>query len=480
MIKFEEKIYNHAEVLACNQSADEENSTEDTQTEVAEEVQSQATQEQSASDQIEDLTQSSSDQVENLEAANNVYLSIMEDLQEKTVKLEESQEAFMNLMDDLEKQKAESEEARAFVVNILRVMSEMVVVLNPDGTINMINPSINKTLGFTQEELLGADLEKILIDVGKVKAIILNRTEEDSIDQADKVFLTKTGEKIPVLFSISKMLDKNNAITGFVCVASDITDRKIIEDEIKSELKDATSQLVQSEKLTAIGELTAGVCHELNQPLNVMKIISQSAQREMAKGRYTLEDIEKDFPDILEQVNKAREIIDHMRLFSRNTDSSEEKVKRVINTVVESALKFIGAQLKTHQIELVQELDPNLPPILCDPIRLEQVFLNIVTNARLALEKCTKEGAKCITIKSYRKEDMVVVEIQDNGPGIPDKIKEKIFNPFFTTRKQGEGTGLGLSISTKIIAEHKGKIELDSEENSFTVFRIIIPAVCEG
>ncbi len=247
------------------------------------------------------------------------------------------------------------------------------------------------------------------------------------------------------------------------------------------ELKEATVQLIQSEKLSALGELTAGVAHELNQPLNGIKIISQSMLRDIEKNRFEEEDVGDDLNEIVSQVNKMAEIIDDMRIYTRHTEGSSEEMID-INSVIEGPLKLLDQQLKNHNIEVLRELAPDLAKFAGDPIRLEQVFMNLITNARSALDGCGKEN-KRIEIRTYKADNhgstpdnaAVVVEVKDNGEGIPENLRDKIFQPFFTTKEPGKGTGLGLSVSNTIIEEHKGRFEMDSQVGEGTTFRVILP-----
>jgi len=240
-----------------------------------------------------------------------------------------------------------------------------------------------------------------------------------------------------------------------------------------SELKETTAQLIQSEKLAALGELTAGVAHELNQPLNVTKIICQSILRDIQRGEYDQEIVAADLPEVVNQINKMAEIIDHMRVFTRRSEG-EVKEKIDVNTLVKGAFKFLEQQLKDHNIEVIKELRSDLPQVIGDPVRLEQVFMNLITNARHALESCEKKNKK-MEIKSLIDKSFVVVEIRDNGNGISEELKSKIFQPFFTTKEPGKGTGLGLSVSNKIMEEHRGKIELESQAGEGALFRVSLP-----
>jgi signal transduction histidine kinase len=172
------------------------------------------------------------------------------------------------------------------------------------------------------------------------------------------------------------------------------------------------------------------------------------------------------------------EIIDHMRIFTRRSEGVTRK-EIDLNSIVEGAFKFLGQQLRNNNIEVQEDLGSYLPKVSGDPIRLEQVFLNLVSNARNALEGGGKEK-KMIEIRTYADNtnglSSVVIEVKDNGGGVPEHKREKIFQPFFTTNAPGKGTGLGLSVSNKIIEEHQGRIELDSTVGEGATFKVILPA----
>ncbi|MFH1489656.1 MAG: ATP-binding protein, partial [Pseudomonadota bacterium] len=327
-------------------------------------------------------------------------------------------------------------------------------------------------LGY-EEELVGQHVAKIFPKEQIFEDTRLAKFIKDgSVRNYDETFLTKKGEQISVSFSGSVMRDHDGNLEGFLGIARDMREirwfiRKLEDkaqelEKSNEDLKKATVQLIQSEKLSALGELTAGVTHELNQPLNGIKIISQSILRDIEKNQLEEEDIGDDLTEIVGQVNKMAEIIDHMRIYTRQTEGDSEEMVD-INKVIEGPLKLLNQQLKNHNIDLVMELTPDLPKIMGDPIRLEQVFMNLINNARNALESCGREN-KRIEIRSYKTDNQgsatgnhaVAVEVMDNGDGVPEHLREKIFQPFFTTRESGKGTGLGLSVSSKIIEEHRG------------------------
>ncbi len=255
-------------------------------------------------------------------------------------------------------------------------------------------------------------------------------------------------------------------------------DQTLALEKANAELKDTTVHLIQSEKLSALGELTAGVAHELNQPLNGIKIISQSILRDIERGEHDESELREDLTDVVDQVNKMAEIIDHMRIFTRRSD--EMRMEEVdVNGVLQGPFKLMGQQFKNRNIDIVMNLLPDLTKVYGDAIRLEQVFMNLITNARNAVDENGRDE-KRIELHTYNGDGesggkFIVAEVRDNGTGIPENIRDKIFQPFYTTNEPGKGTGLGLSLSNKIIEEHNGMIEVESEVGAGTVFKVMLP-----
>ena len=241
----------------------------------------------------------------------------------------------------------------------------------------------------------------------------------------------------------------------------------------------AEQQLIQASKMATLGEMATGVAHELNQPLSVIKTASRFFIRKIhRKEKIEDEILETMAGEIDSYVDRATKIINHMRQFGRQSDVTLEKV--LVNDVLDKTLEILGQQLKVRGIEIVKDFDLDLPQILADPNRLEQVFINILINARDAIDEKWQsqphqKGAKKITLKTSVAEKKIVVEINDSGPGIPDSLLERIFEPFYTTKKVGQGTGLGLSISYGIIKDCKGSIQAVSEKNGGARFIIKFP-----
>ena len=240
-------------------------------------------------------------------------------------------------------------------------------------------------------------------------------------------------------------------------------------------------QLVQSEKLAALGEVTASIAHEMKQPLNAMKIICQALLRDIKKGRLQEEDVKKGFDNVVTQVNRSAELIDHMRTFTRKT-VGEVHAQFDVNTCVTAVGRFFSMQLRENSITLEQQLTSGLPPVTHDPNRIEQVVLNLVTNARHALADIDRPQ-KTVKVLTYAAEasesplgqQSVVIEVADNGPGVPIELQQKIFESFFTTKEAGKGTGLGLSISARIVKEGGGDLVLVSAPGEGASFKVYLP-----
>ncbi|MFC1461978.1 ATP-binding protein [Verrucomicrobiota bacterium] len=407
-----------------------------------------------------------------LQEAQVASLNLMEDMEEKSRQLQDSQTASLNLMEDMEKQRAELSRAKAYIDNIFRSMVDSLIVTTPDDRISTVNSATCSLLGYTDNDLINKPMETVL---GKGK--LPPEDADDSFKRFDTSYLTKDHEEIPVSLSVSMVKDPDGKAAGLLYVARDMRESHLLRELEKSnrELKEATAQLIQAEKLSALGELAAGVAHELNQPLNVIKIICQSITRDLQKERYEEGTLRRDLPDILDQVGKMAQVIDHMRIFSRRAEGLPmEHVD--LNILLEGAFKFLGQQLMDHGIQVVKNFAPDLPSVIGDPIRLEQVFMNLITNARTVLED-SGASDRTIVVRTYRvkNEDAIRTDIADNGPGVSKDITEKIFQPFFTTKEPGKGTGLGLSVASKIIEEHKGSIRLISTPGDGATFTVILP-----
>lgn len=322
------------------------------------------------------------------------------------------------------------------------------------------------TKPFEPEELLTR------VNTHLSRKIMMEKLEQQNIELEKEINQRKISEE--ELKKYQNYLEKlvkdrtSDLITSNENLKAEINERKQIE-----------SELIQSEKLSALGELSASLVHELSQPLFSIQLLAQILIKNIDSNQLEIENLQIDLNEIVTQIKKMDEIMHHMKSFSHKSDNDLTEAVS-INKVIEGPLKVCQKQLAHQNIEVKLQLNPELPQVKGNSNRLEQVLLNLINNARHALDDCQKKD-KTIEIKSYHNmnKDLnyVVLEVKDNANGIPENAKEKLFQSFFTTKAPGKGTGLGLSISNKIIADHEGKIEVESEVGKGALFRIILPVI---
>jgi PAS domain S-box-containing protein len=326
------------------------------------------------------------------------------------------------------------------------------------------NKSVKDMYGFEKDEIAGRSFLDLFLDEEKDHYAfkIMTSAYINQVKQVDK-----NGKSLfaAIRFSPSEFLDQKVLLV----TASDITKRL-----------EAEQQLIHAGKMATLGEMAAGIAHELNQPLSVIKAAGSYCLKK-AKNNMKIED--KDFISMLEKidrnVDRSANIIGHMRQFARKSEVVLAEVQ--VNDVLKRAYDIFSQQLKIRGIGVTWDIEQNLPTIMADSSRLEQVFLNLLLNAKDAIEEKwwspkPAPGTKKITLKTALEGNMVIVEVKDTGIGISEDIANKIFEPFFTTKQVGKGTGLGLSISYGIIKDCHGDIKMTMNEKGETSFRIFFPA----
>jgi len=242
---------------------------------------------------------------------------------------------------------------------------------------------------------------------------------------------------------------------------------------------EAEQQLIQASKMATLGEMATGVAHELNQPLSVIKTASNFFMRKVKKKEPIRSEILMTMSEEIDShVERATKIINHMRQFGRKSDPNLEPV--LLNDVLERAFEIFSQQLKVRGIEVLWFTDPQLPKIMGNPSRLEQVFINLLINARDAIEERFEqypesEAPRTITLTTSSNAKTVSLTVCDSGIGVPKTIREKVFEPFYTTKKVGKGTGLGLSISYGILKECGGTIIVSDNPEGGACFNLHFP-----
>jgi PAS domain S-box-containing protein len=329
--------------------------------------------------------------------------------------------------------------------------------IDTKGNINEWNQQLEKITSFTKTEVIGLNLVDDFITSNhkaSIGLILANALKGHETTNYELALYTKSRDRVDILLSSSTRRDASGNIVGVVCVGQDITELNNVRQERERERQKAAAQIIQASKLATLGEMATSVAHELNQPLNVIRMASSNSRRRIDKGNPDPEYLIDKLNRIEEQTTRAAAIIDHMRMFGREAKESAVQVDPC--KIVMKTLDLIGEQLRLSGIEVVTVLDKKCSPIRGHPIQMEQVVLNLLTNARDAITE--RNGKSKITIRVFEDDKGINIISEDTGGGIAEDALSRIFDPFFTTKPIGQGTGLGLSVSYGIITEANGTI----------------------
>jgi PAS domain S-box-containing protein len=338
---------------------------------------------------------------------------------------------------------------------------------------------------FDFEDCPWRSLEELLAAVDQ-KGVLVEETP----------MLPAGGNRMIALLTINRLRTPATNNLTYVAIIRDITEQKEMEDLLKlytenlqqvieeksRELDRQHIQLIQSSKLATLGEMATGIAHELNQPLSGIRTRAQLVTKALQRGVLKSERIEQNQLEVIQLVDRISNIINHMRIFARQDQQKFSPFK--ITQSIQGALSLIGEQLRIHAVDVRLDAPADLPLVLGEPLQLEQVLLNLIANARDAMDvraeaerQQGREFRKLLTIRVRQtpaKE--ICVEIGDNGIGMNEETRARIFEPFFTTKPVGRGTGLGLSISYGILTNHGGRVEVESQTGEGTQFRIHLPS----
>ncbi len=349
-----------------------------------------------------------------------------------------------------------------------------VIITDRTGTIQWVNPAFLSLTGLAAAAVLGKNVRGIFA-VADAKTFYLNLWQHILAGRAWQGEITSRregGSFYTAEMSVTPVRDENGELANFLTILHDVTRRRQVEQE----MLEAREAVVRAERLSSLGVMAAGIAHEVNQPLNSLKVTADGMLYWHNQGKTpTLAKIMENIGKISKQADRIDNIIKHMRFFVRSSQRGEPEPCD-INTAVAEALSLIGAQLAAHAIAVRTRLAADLPPVAANNTQLEEVIINLLVNAMQSLDTVDKPG-KCVTIVSGWQQGEIFLEISDNGPGISNKIRGKVFEPFFTTKPAGEGMGLGLSIVHSIVASYGGQIIIKgARRNRGAAFRIIFPA----
>ncbi|MDD5305827.1 MAG: PAS domain S-box protein [Deltaproteobacteria bacterium] len=354
------------------------------------------------------------------------------------------------------------------------------IIVYRDGLILFANPRMASILGHADPaaDILGKTIWDFIYagDREKVRSFVEKRASGEADDLHYELRLLRRGGKIMWAEIGSFAIDYEGAPAVLVNIY-DITEKKEAEEkrkELSVLTREQEAQLVHSTRLAELGEMAAAVAHELNQPLTGIRNYAKNASYMLEEKLGTEEEVKGNLRLISEQVARASKIINQMRELTRRTDSHFAPLN--LNAVLRESIDFLLPQLKLSGVELRLTLADGLPDVMGDKVRLEQVFLNIITNARQAMEEVPERVLTIRTGRDPGAKDGLMVEIDDTGPGFSEAVAGKLFTPFFSTKKPGHGTGLGLSISLSILKEHQGGLKASCEVGKGARFVVRLPA----
>ena len=343
-----------------------------------------------------------------------------------------------------------------YTQSILRSITSAVLTVGPDGSVATANPAAERMLGLSEFEMVPKPIGSLFRSDGGISAdvakVLAGRLP---LALRECTLVTANGNEVHVQASTSRMRAVGGTVLGAVVTLEDVSDIKALTD-----------QLIRADRLAAMGELTAGVAHEIRNPLGVIRATVQLL--EDAKGDATR--IHESVEVVKQEIDRLDRVIKALLDFGR--PSKPTLVHTDLNEVLSDVVLFTSRFAKQADVRIVETFDEVLPPVLGDPDQLKQVFLNLVTNAVQAMEG----SGGTITIETRAAGEYVHVSVADTGPGIPASDLTKVFDPFFT--KRAEGTGLGLTIVHRIIDEHEGHIEVESGPAG-TVFNVTLPAALD-
>ncbi len=366
----------------------------------------------------------------------------------------------------LGKLEEELRRSNAFLKNMINSAVDGVIAADRRGKIFIFNQSAAEVSGYSIDEALDRlYIQNIYPDRGAWDIMKKLRSDEyggrGKLKEYHVDVLGKQGERIPISLYASIIYEEGREV-GSIGFFHDLRTRI----RLKKELESAQIQLLQNEKMASLGKLAAGVAHQLNNPLGGIMLYSRLIQEEYALSEPAVADLNR----ILRDAERCRDIVKELLVFARQT--RHEKQLLDVNKAISRTLFLLEKQVLFQNIIIETRLSMNIPMVLGDIQQLSHVFMNIILNAAQAME-----GRGKLTISSMLSEDAqkVVITISDTGPGIPEDVLPHVFEPFYTTKEEGQGTGLGLSLAYGIVESHHGKILAGNNPDSGSVFVIELP-----
>jgi PAS domain S-box-containing protein len=335
------------------------------------------------------------------------------------------------------------ERDKLFIDQLIESANALVAAANEKGNIVIFNRRFEDVSGYTKSEALGHNPLELLVpkEYRKMVSERFRSIRGEPVVEIEIPIISKEGKQLMVTWNAAAVnLPSGHA--AVVVVGQDVTNQKRMQEE-----------LIQSKKLASIGELVSGVAHELNNPLTVIMGYSQ-----LLIAEQSLQDRHRQMAQkVLDAAGRSKRIVENLLAFARKKKLQKQQVN--INQVIENTLSLREHNFAVNNVAIKREYEQQLPLIYADGHQLQQVFLNLINNAFDSMSEANHGGN--LEVRTSKTNGLIVIEVIDDGPGVPEAIQDKIFDPFFTTKEVGKGTGLGMSLSYGIVREHGGRIYLD-------------------
>jgi len=376
--------------------------------------------------------------------------------------------ALCALSEDITAQKeAEKElrETREYLQNILENSPVIIITTDMNDNIASFNRGAERSLGYRADEVIGKPVTMLYRDPSKRKEFLRLIVSDKAVQDYSFELLCEDGTLLPVSLTLSQLKNSSGKMIGTVGMSKDISHRKAL-----------MAQILQSERMAAVGRLASGVAHEINNPLAIISEITgflgELVEDESEdQGTELLRELKEALPKIHTQIKRGRDITHRLLQFARKTEMSIEHAD--VNTVLNEILPFLEKECRLAGITIHRDCQGDLPKIALDETQLQEILMNLTRNAIHAL---TGKGGGNIWIQAHEEKGKVVISVKDDGPGIDDAVRDRLFDPFASTKSIKQGTGLGLAICYAIVKRCDGEIRVFTEPDGGACFKVFLPA----
>ena len=356
-------------------------------------------------------------------------------------------------------------ETREYLGNILDNSPVIVVTTDLDANVASFNVGAERSLGYAASEVIGRPVTLFWQDATEREELQRRVAAGDSVQDRVSTLVRKDGTVLPVSLTLSQLKDSTGRMIGTVGMSKDISQRQNL-----------MRQVLQSERLAAVGRLASGVAHEINNPLAVISeaagylddLVRSDGESAPAEVFAEVRDV---LPRILNQVRRGRSITRRLLTFARKTEASVAIVD--VNAALDEILVFLEKEAGLAQATVHRDYQQDLPPVAVEELLLQEVFINLITNA---IHAVAHQPPGNVWVETREEEGKVVVAVRDDGPGIDESVRGRLFDPFVTTKPAEQGTGLGLSICYGIVKSCGGEIRVSSTPGEGATFRVVLPA----